>query len=61
MAILQTKNKNQSGTQTRTTIPKEFVDEFDVTIKDKIVWNNRRNELRGKLIKNGDTKCKAKQ
>ena len=60
MNIIQTKNKNQGGIQTRTTIPKDFVDEFNITIKDKVVWSNKKNELRGKLIKNGDVDGKKR-
>ena len=41
----------QDKTQTRSTIPKKFVDEFEVTKKDKIVWNNKKGKLKGELKK----------
>lgn len=39
--------------QTRVTIPKQFVDEFEITKKDKVEWNNRNGKLKGVLKKNG--------
>ncbi len=44
----------QDKTQTRSTIPKEFVDEFEVTKKDSIEWDNKGKKLRGKLVKNNE-------
>lgn len=41
------------GKQNRVSIPKEFVDEFDITTKDKVEWNNRGGKLKGELKKNG--------
>lgn len=38
--------------QIRTTIPKEFVKEFDITKQDSVEWNNDRRKLTGKLIQN---------
>ena len=45
--------------QTRTTIPKKFVDKFKVTKRDKIKWNNRGGKLKGELnrdINDGESK-----
>lgn len=39
--------------QTRTTIPKQFVDEFDIQKKDSIEWNNRNGKLKAELKKDG--------
>ena len=41
----------QDKTQTRATIPKAFVDEFKVTKKDKIEWDNKNGKLKGELKK----------
>lgn len=38
--------------QTRVTIPKKFVEEFDIEKIDKISWNNRGGKLKGELKKN---------
>ena len=50
----------QDKKQTRSTIPKEFVEEFKITKKNKIEWESRRNKLIGRLIndiiKEGDLK-----
>jgi hypothetical protein len=35
--------------QTRTTIPQEFVDEFKITGKEKIEWDNSNKKLKGEL------------
>lgn len=43
----------QDKTQTRSTIPKIFVDEFKVTKKDQIEWDNKDGKLKGELKKNG--------
>lgn len=37
--------------QTRVTIPKEFVDELNITRNDKVEWEIKENKLKGKLIK----------
>ncbi len=42
-------NITQDKTQTRSTIPKKFVDEFEVTKKDKIEWNSKNGKLKGEL------------
>lgn len=39
----------QDKTQTRATVPKEFVDEFKVTKEDKIEWDNKSGKLKGEL------------
>ncbi len=41
------------GKQKRVSIPKEFVEEFKVTTKDKVEWNNRNGKLKGELKKDG--------
>jgi hypothetical protein len=41
----------QDKTQTRATIPKKFVDEFEVTNKDSIEWKSQRGKLKGELIR----------
>lgn len=41
----------QDKTQTRSTIPKEFVDKFKVTKEDSIQWEDKNNKLKGKLVK----------
>lgn len=46
-----TTNITQDKTQTRATIPKRFVDEFEVTKKDKIQWDNKGGKLKGELKK----------
>lgn len=40
----------QDNKQTRSTIPQKFVDEFKVTSKDKVEWDNTRGTLKGRLI-----------
>lgn len=48
----------QDKTQTRSTIPKHFVKEFEVTKKDSIEWDNKGKKLKGKLVKhNGERKA----
>lgn len=42
----------QDKTQTRSTIPKEFVEEFKVTKKDSMQWKTEEGKLKGELIKN---------
>lgn len=49
----------QERQQTRATIPKQFVDEFDITKKDKIEWNNKSGKLSGKLKQDTDSRRKA--
>ncbi len=39
----------QDKTQTRSTIPKVFVDEFEVTKENQIEWDNKGGKLRGEL------------
>ena len=39
----------QDKTQTRSTIPKVFVDEFEVTRDNKIEWDNKDGKLKGEL------------
>ena len=50
----------QDKKQTRSTIPKEFVEEYKITKENKIEWESRRNKLIGRLIndiiKEGDLK-----
>ncbi len=41
----------QDKTQTRATIPKVFVDEFEVTKDHKIEWDNKGGKLKGELKK----------
>ncbi len=41
----------QDKTQTRSTVPKQFVEEFEVTSKDSIEWNNKNGKLKGELKK----------
>ncbi len=38
--------------QTRTTIPKEFVDKHDVKSGDKMEWDDKTGKLKGELKKN---------
>ena len=35
--------------QTRTTIPKKFVDELDISTGDKIHWKLKNDKLKGEL------------
>jgi len=39
----------QDKTQTRSTIPKKFVEEFKVTKEDTIEWDNKAGKLKGEL------------
>jgi bifunctional DNA-binding transcriptional regulator/antitoxin component of YhaV-PrlF toxin-antitoxin module len=39
----------QDKTQTRATIPKEFVEKFKVTKKDKVEWDDKSGKLKGEL------------
>ena len=41
----------QDKTQTRSTIPKVFVEEFEVTKDHKIEWDNKNGKLKGELKK----------
>lgn len=43
----------QDKTQTRSTIPKEFVDKHKVDKKDSIEWESKNGKLKGELKKNG--------
>lgn len=42
----------QDKTQTRATIPKEFVDEHKITKKDSMEWGSENGKLKGELKKN---------
>ncbi|KKN40769.1 hypothetical protein LCGC14_0729850 [marine sediment metagenome] len=42
----------QDKTQTRSTIPKEFVDKHKVTKKDSMEWESKEGKLKGELKKN---------
>jgi len=42
----------QDKTQTRATIPKEFVDKHKVTREDSIEWDDDKGKLKGVLKKN---------
>jgi len=44
-------NITQDDRQTRSTIPREFVEEFAITKEDKVEWESKNKKLRGKLIK----------
>lgn len=48
----------QDKTQTRSTIPKTFVDEFEVTKNHKIEWDNKNGKLKGELKKNDTRRTK---
>lgn len=41
----------QDKTQTRSTIPKKFVDKHKVTGKDDIEWSDKNGKLKGELKK----------
>ena len=42
----------QDKTQTRSTIPKEFVDKHEVTSEDSMEWDDKGGKLKGVLKKN---------
>ena len=42
----------QDKTQTRSTIPKEFVDKHEVTGEDSMEWDDKDGKLKGELKKN---------
>lgn len=42
----------QDKTQTRSTIPKEFVNKHKITKKDSIEWDDEDGKLKGELKKN---------
>jgi len=42
----------QDKTQTRSTIPAAFVEEFEVTKDHKIEWDNEDGKLKGELKQN---------
>ena len=60
--IVRLANKNmkkqtkvtQDKTQTRATIPKVFVDEFEVAGSHNIEWDNKGGKLKGELKKDGE-------
>jgi len=39
----------QDKTQTRATIPKQFVDELKITKKDEVEWEIKNRKLKGEL------------
>lgn len=39
----------QDQTQTRATIPKQFVEELKITKKDEVEWEVKNNKLKGEL------------
>lgn len=39
----------QDKTQTRSTIPQKFVDEFNVTNKDAMEWQSKKGKLKAEL------------
>ena len=41
----------QDKTQTRSTIPKKYVDEFEVTNKDSMKWDKKKGKLVAELMK----------
>ncbi len=41
----------QDKKQTRSTIPKEFVDKFEITKKDEVEWDDSKGKLKGELKK----------
>lgn len=43
----------QDAKQTRSTIPKEFVDELAITKEDNVEWAVKDKKLKGELKKNG--------
>lgn len=48
----------QDKTQTRSTIPQKFVDEFNVTNKDSMEWKSDKGKLKAELV-NGDSSEKS--
>lgn len=38
--------------QTRTTVPKHFVDKHEIETGDKMEWSDKGGKLKGELIKN---------
>ena len=45
------KTKIVQDKQTRATIPKKFVDEFEITNKDSMEWESSKGKLKGELKK----------
>ncbi len=43
----------QDKTQTRSTIPKVFVEELGITKQDEVEWEIKDKKLKGELKKNG--------
>ena len=41
----------QDKKQTRSTIPKQYVDEFKVTNKDSMYWDKKKGKLVAELVK----------
>ena len=41
----------QDKTQTRATIPKQFVEELKITKKDEVEWDIKNNKLKGELTR----------
>lgn len=52
--MIQTKRTKiaQAKKQTRATIPKEFVEDHNITGKDSIEWKSEAGKLKGELVKN---------
>lgn len=42
----------QDKTQTRSTIPKHFVDKHEITKEDSMEWSDKNGKLKGELKKN---------
>ena len=49
---MKTTKITQDKTQTRATIPKQFVDALDITKEDKMEWEIKNKKLKGELVKN---------
>ncbi len=56
----KTTNIIKDQKQTRTTIPKEFVDKFKVTKQDSMEWSDEKGKLKGELKKDEKSKSKRK-
>ena len=44
----------QDKKQTRSTIPKEFVDKHNITKQDEVEWDDSKGKLKGELKKFGN-------
>ena len=47
------------GIQTRTTIPKEFKEKYDITTDDSVEWEARGKQLRGTLVSSKSNRAKG--